>query len=100
MSALGQFRTHALQRMSAYSSTASARASKVDGRVRPSDFPVERLMTSSKFVGRSTGRGTRGRAFQNFVNIVGRAAVVRTEVQPVGHQAAGIDILSDLEDCW
>jgi hypothetical protein len=39
-----------------YSITSSASASKVAGRVRPSDFPVVLLMMSSKVVGSSIGR--------------------------------------------
>src|SRR4029450_8668463 len=39
-----------------YSTTWSARTSSVCGIVRPSAFAVLRLITSSNFVGRSTGR--------------------------------------------
>ena len=38
-----------------YSMTSSARPSKDSGMVRPSDLAVLRLMTSSNFVGCSTG---------------------------------------------
>src|SRR5262249_37310387 len=40
---------------SGHSTTSSARASRVGGTSRPSDFAVLRLMTSSIFVGCSTG---------------------------------------------
>src|SRR5580700_5387452 len=49
-------RTHALPAKAHHSITSSARPSSVIGKVRPSALAVLRLMTSSNFVGNSTGR--------------------------------------------
>src|SRR5262245_47614002 len=48
--------THAPQQKQLYSITLSARASSLAGIVRPSALAALRLMTSSSFVGCSTGR--------------------------------------------
>jgi hypothetical protein len=56
MSALGHFRTHAVQQIGSYSITSSARATSEGGTVMPSALAVFRLMTISYLVGACTGR--------------------------------------------
>jgi hypothetical protein len=57
--------------------TLSARAKTFCGIVRPICFAVFRLMTSSNFVGCSTGSSGRLHAFENFVQVESGAAKSR-----------------------
>jgi hypothetical protein len=56
----GQKATYAVQQILAYSITSSVRRRNVSGIVRPSAFAVLRLITSSNFVGCSTGMSPGG----------------------------------------
>jgi hypothetical protein len=70
--------------------TLSARASTFCGIVRPICFAVFRLMTSSNFVGCSTGRSAGLAPFIIFVHVGGDAPVAVRGVRTVGHQPASI----------
>src|SRR4029077_5255266 len=52
-----------------HSITSLASASSVGGTVRPSAFAVLRLMTSSNFVGRSTGRSDGFAPLRNLIDV-------------------------------
>ena len=73
-----------------YLITLSARASIDCGIVRPICFAVLRLITSSNFVGCSTGQIGRLGSLQDFVHVICDAPVAVREVRPVGHEPAGI----------
>ena len=75
-----------------YWMTSSARSSSDCGIGRPSALAVLRLITSSNFVGCSTGRSAGLRALQDLVNVV--RGERPEEIWPIGHEQAsfGIDV--------
>ena len=68
--------------------TSSARASSDGGIVRPRAFAVLRLITSSNFVGCSTGRSAGLAPLQNLVHVDGEASWHLSLVLSVCHEAA------------
>ena len=66
-----------------------ARASSVGGTSRPSALAVLRLITSSNFVGAWTGRSAGLLAFEDAIDIRGRAPVAVHGIGPIRHQTAG-----------
>ncbi len=70
--------------------TLSARASTFGGIVRPICFAVFKLMTSSNFVGCSTGRSAGLAPFRILVHVICDAPVAVREVRPVVHEPAGL----------
>ena len=57
--------------------------------MRPRAFAVLRLITSSNFVGCSTGRSAGLGAFEDLVDVGGGPPELVMEVGSIGHEAAG-----------
>ena len=74
----------------AYLITLSARYSIDCGIVRPICFAVLRFITSSNFVGCSTGKIGRLGTLQDSVHVICDAPVAVREVRPVVHEPTGI----------
>jgi hypothetical protein len=68
--------------------------------VRPSASAALRLMTSSNFVGCSTGRSAGLVPFEDLINIDRRAALPLADIRCIGHQAARLHILCPVVHGW
>ena len=82
-----------------YLITLSARTSTFGGIVRPICFAVFRLMTSSNFVGCSTGRSAGLAPFKILSTYKAARLVGIGAVGPVGHHAAAGDKISPRVNC-
>src|SRR5260221_14482714 len=82
-----------------YSITSSARASKVAGTSRPSSFAVFRLMTSSYLVGACTVEFAWAGAFEDAVDIGGRAPEHVGLLAAIGQETAARGIVTIRVDC-
>src|SRR5438128_10079174 len=74
-----------------YSVTRSARSKSVCGIVSPRAFAVLRLITSSNFVGCSTGRSAGVGAFEDLVDVPGRAPKDLGITRTVRHEASSLN---------
>src|SRR6266704_75249 len=79
--------------------TSSARCSNDGGIVRPSALAVLRLMTSSNFVGCSTGRSRGFAPFRILSTKRGAAPEEIAQARPVRHEAPGIHALPSAVYC-
>jgi hypothetical protein len=71
-----------------------ARASTLGGMVKPICFAVLRLITSSNFLGCSTGKIGRLGSLQDSVHVIGNAPVAVRDVRSVPHEPAVIHSFS------